>query len=83
VVAKCLTIRGSFVGTREDMLEALAYAVAGKVKADFELQPLSAINDVLQRLEHGEVASRVILDFSQMKPQKEATANRQVLVGSA
>ena len=35
----------------------------GKVQADIELQPLSAINDVLERLEHGKVASRVVIDF--------------------
>jgi D-arabinose 1-dehydrogenase-like Zn-dependent alcohol dehydrogenase len=40
-VAKCITIRGSFVGTREDMAETLAFAAEGKVKADIELQPLS------------------------------------------
>lgn len=63
VVANCITIRGSFVGTREDMAETLAFAAAGKVKADIELQPLSAINDVLDRLEHGKVPSRVVLEF--------------------
>ena len=46
MVANCITIRGSFVGTRGDMAEALAFAAEGKVKADIELQPLSAINDV-------------------------------------
>jgi propanol-preferring alcohol dehydrogenase len=64
VVANCITIRGSFVGTRADMAEALAFAASGKVKVDFELQPLSAINDVFDRLEHGKVPSRVVLDFS-------------------
>ena len=64
VVANCITIRGSFVGTRLDMAEALAFAVDGKVKADIELQPLSAINSVFERLKHGEVPSRVVLDFS-------------------
>jgi len=63
VVASCITIRGSFVGTRADMAEALALAVQGKVKADIELQPLSAINSVFDRLQHGDVASRVVLDF--------------------
>ena len=43
VVANCITIRGSFVGTRKDVAEALAFAAAGKVKADIELQPLSSI----------------------------------------
>jgi len=64
VVANCITIRGSFVGTRGDMAEALAFAADGKVKADIEMQPLSAINDVLTRLKEGDVASRVVIDFS-------------------
>jgi propanol-preferring alcohol dehydrogenase len=64
VVAKCITIRGSFVGNRQDMHEALSFAAQGKVKADIELQPLSAINEVLERLERGEVASRVVIDFT-------------------
>jgi propanol-preferring alcohol dehydrogenase len=64
VVANCITIRGSFVGTRKDMAEALAFAADGKVKADIELQPLSAINTVFERLEHGDVPSRVVLDFT-------------------
>jgi Zn-dependent alcohol dehydrogenases len=64
VVAKCLTIRGSFVGTRKDMAEALSFAVGGKVKADIEAQPLSSINEIFRRLEHGDVPSRVVLDFA-------------------
>jgi propanol-preferring alcohol dehydrogenase len=64
VVANCITIRGSFVGTRGDMAEALAFAAEGKVKADIELQPLSKINKIFDRLEHGDVPSRVVLDFA-------------------
>jgi propanol-preferring alcohol dehydrogenase len=64
VVANCITIRGSFVGNRADMAECLAFAAEGKVKADVELQPLSAINDVFERLRHGEVPSRVVIDFA-------------------
>ena len=64
VVANCITIRGSFVGTREDMAESLDFAVKGKVKADIELQPLSAINDIFKRLEHGDVPARVVIDYS-------------------
>jgi propanol-preferring alcohol dehydrogenase len=67
VVANCITIRGSFVGTRQDMAEALAFAVKGKVKADIELQPLSSINRIFDRLEHGDVPSRVVLDFAPAK----------------
>jgi propanol-preferring alcohol dehydrogenase len=67
VVANCITIRGSFVGTRQDMAEALAFAVKGKVKAHIELQPLSSINQIFDRLEHGDVPSRVVLDFAPAK----------------
>jgi len=63
VVANCITIRGSFVGTRLDMAEALSFAADGKVKADIELQPLSAINAIFGRLERGDVAARVVLEF--------------------
>jgi propanol-preferring alcohol dehydrogenase len=64
VGANCITIRGSFVGTRQDMAEALAFAVEGKVKADIEPQPLSEINQIFGRLEHGDVPSRVVLEFA-------------------
>jgi len=63
IVADCISIRGSFVGNREDLAEALRFAADGKVKADIELQPLAAINDVFKRLEHGDVAARVVLQF--------------------
>jgi alcohol dehydrogenase, propanol-preferring len=76
VVARCIIIRGSFVGTREDMAETLAFAAEGKVKADIELQPLSAINDIFNRLEHGKVAGRVVLDFT-------GKADDQTLKGQA
>lgn len=64
VVANCITVRGSFVGTRKDMAEALDFAVEGKVKADLEIQPLSSVNSIFDRLKDGEVASRVVLDFT-------------------
>jgi propanol-preferring alcohol dehydrogenase len=64
LVADCVSIRGSFVGNREDLAEALSFAAEGKVKADIELQPLSAINEVFSRLEHGEVPARVVLQFA-------------------
>jgi propanol-preferring alcohol dehydrogenase len=61
VVLKRLTIRGSIVGTRMDLQEALDFAVAGKVQARTETQPLEAINTVFARLRRGEVQGRVVL----------------------
>jgi len=63
VVANCITIRGSFVGNRADMAEALSFGARGQVKADIELQPLSAVNEVFARLQKGKVAGRVVLTF--------------------
>jgi propanol-preferring alcohol dehydrogenase len=64
VVFRCLTVRGSLVGTRADMKEALAFAAEGKVKANIETQPLSAINDVFERLKEGKVNGRVVLKIA-------------------
>lgn len=65
VVLKRLTIRGSIVGTRKDMQEALEFAAEGKVKADIETQPLEAINSVFERLKRGEVQGRVVLQLKE------------------
>jgi propanol-preferring alcohol dehydrogenase len=64
VVLKRLTIRGSIVGTRGDLAEALAFAAHGHVKATVETQPLEAINDVFARLRTGDVRGRVVLQVA-------------------
>ena len=63
VVLKRLTIRGSIVGTRLDLAEALAFAGAGKVGATVEIQPFERLNEVLVRLRRGAVRGRVVLDM--------------------
>ncbi|HEY1677666.1 MAG TPA: alcohol dehydrogenase AdhP [Candidatus Sulfotelmatobacter sp.] len=55
------TVRGSIVGTRLDLKEALAFAAQGKVKATIETLPLESINDVFERLKQGKVNGRVVL----------------------
>ncbi len=64
VVLKRLTIRGSIVGTRKDLQEAMQFAADGKVKATIELQPLDAINDVFARLKAGDVYGRIVLQIA-------------------
>ena len=63
VVLKRLTIRGSIVGTRADLVEALDFAARGKVRATFETQPLEAINDIFHRLDRGDINGRVVLQL--------------------
>lgn len=63
VVLNGHTLRGSIVGTRLDLEEALSFAAAGQVKATIETQPLESINDIFKRLKQGKVNGRVVLDF--------------------
>ena len=66
------TLRGSIVGTRLDLEEALAFAAEGKVKATIETVPLESINDVLSRLKRGDVRGRIVLDLAQKSVAKTA-----------
>lgn len=58
-----VTIRGSIVGTRLDLQEALDFAGQGKVKATVETEALDNINDVFARMHKGDIQGRVVLDF--------------------
>lgn len=64
VVLKRITVRGSIVGTRRDLDEAVAFAASGKVRSEFTTARLEDINDILAKLEHGKVDGRIVLDFS-------------------
>lgn len=63
VVLRGVTVRGSIVGTRLDLQEALAFAASGTVKATVEAARLEAINDVFERMQAGQIEGRVVLDF--------------------
>ena len=57
------TIRGSIVGTRKDMQEAIEFAVEGKVKATVHASKLENINAVFEELKKGEVDGRIVLEI--------------------
>ncbi|WP_262503778.1 alcohol dehydrogenase AdhP [Sphingosinithalassobacter sp. CS137] len=63
VVLKRVTIRGSIVGTRHDLAEAIAFAGEGKVKAHTATAPLEEVNEVLAALAGGKVEGRVVLSL--------------------
>lgn len=64
VVLKRITLRGSIVGTRRDLDEAIAFAVDGKVKAEITKAPLRDINAIFAKLKAGKIEGRVVLDFT-------------------
>ncbi len=59
-----ITIRGSIVGTRSDLQEALDFAAEGKVKATVATDTLDNINDVFQRMIDGKIEGRIVLDMA-------------------
>jgi propanol-preferring alcohol dehydrogenase len=64
VVLKRITVRGSIVGTRRDLAEALAFAAEGKVKAHIHRTGLDDINRVFAALKTGQVDGRMVLDLA-------------------
>jgi len=64
VVLKRITVRGSIVGTRRDLDEAIAFAAEGKVQAEVTTAPLSQINAIFDRMKAGKIDGRVVLDFN-------------------
>lgn len=58
-----VTVKGSIVGTRIDMKEALEFAARGKVKAQIETAPLSEINNIFKNMEQGKINGRIVLEF--------------------
>jgi propanol-preferring alcohol dehydrogenase len=61
VVLKRITLRGSIVGGRQDLAEALAFAADGKVRATIRRADLADINQVFADLRKGTVDGRVVI----------------------
>jgi propanol-preferring alcohol dehydrogenase len=58
-----ITVRGSIVGTRNDMQEALAFAGEGKVKATVKSDRIENINEIFQKMIDGKIEGRIVLDM--------------------
>ncbi len=60
-VLKRITVRGSIVGTRQDLEESLQFAVEGKVTPHFSWESLENINAIFHRMEAGQIDGRIVL----------------------
>jgi alcohol dehydrogenase, propanol-preferring len=80
VVLKRITIRGSIVGTRHDLDEAIAFAAEGKVSAHCEITTLERINIVLSDLKANRIDGRMVLDLvpdeNRLRPPARHGQNR-------
>jgi alcohol dehydrogenase, propanol-preferring len=83
VVLKRITIRGSIVGTRHDLDEAIAFAVEGKVAADIEMATLDGVNAVLADLKVGRVRGRKVLQLAAWENRLNAPKTRALAESGA
>jgi propanol-preferring alcohol dehydrogenase len=67
IVLKRVTIRGSIVGTRKDMAEALDFAARGLVKCDVHMDKLENINKIVDDLRAGKIKGRTVIEFIKEK----------------
>jgi alcohol dehydrogenase, propanol-preferring len=63
IVLKRITVRGSIVGTRNDLREALAFAGEGMVASHFSWDALENINAIFDRMKAGQIDGRVVLQM--------------------
>jgi propanol-preferring alcohol dehydrogenase len=64
VVLKALTVRGSIVGTRLDLADALSFAGEGLVHAHVKPEKIEDINDIFKRMHAGTIDGRIVLDIT-------------------
>ena len=64
VVLKRITVRGSIVGGRHDLDEAIGFAARGQVKAEIATTPLESVNAVFADLKAGRITGRMVFDMA-------------------
>lgn len=63
VILKDLRIRGSAVGNRQDVLEALAFAERGQVKPIIKVHKLEQLQDIFAQMAKGDIAGRMVVEI--------------------
>jgi alcohol dehydrogenase, propanol-preferring len=58
-----LTVRGSIVGTRKDMAEAVDFFARGKIHPTYSVRPMADINAIFGEMEQGAIDGRIVLDL--------------------
>lgn len=59
-----ITVRGSIVGTRVDMMEALEFFRMGKIENNVQLETIDKIDEVMTLMDQGKLPGRVVFDFT-------------------
>ena len=63
MVLNRFTVRGSIVGTRKDLQEAIDYAVEGKVHTTAHKVKLEDVNKVFEDMKLNKIDGRMVIDM--------------------
>ncbi|EXJ53067.1 MAG: zinc-dependent alcohol dehydrogenase [Microbacterium sp. 69-7] len=63
IVLRAITIRGSIVGTRQDMIEALDFYARGQIHPTVHVENLEDVNDIFERMEKGQIDGRIVMRY--------------------
>ncbi|WP_102159834.1 alcohol dehydrogenase AdhP [Zhihengliuella halotolerans] len=63
IVLKGLTIRGSIVGTRQDMEEALDFYARGLIHPTYSKRPLEDVNAIFDEMRHAKIDGRMVIEY--------------------
>ncbi|KAF7527292.1 hypothetical protein PCG10_003119 [Penicillium crustosum] len=64
-VVKMVTIRGSYVGNRQDGVEAVEFFERGLINAPFKTVPLKDLPEVFELMKQGKIVGRYVLEIPQ------------------
>ncbi|KAJ6053742.1 uncharacterized protein N7446_009754 [Penicillium canescens] len=62
-VVKMINIKGSYVGNRQDGVEAVDFFARGLIKAPYKTVPLKELPAVFELMEQGKIAGRYVLEI--------------------
>jgi alcohol dehydrogenase, propanol-preferring len=56
-----ISVIGSIVGTRADLLDVFALHAAGQTRVIYETRPLDSVNESIREVLHGNAKARIVL----------------------
>lgn len=62
-VLRGITVRGSIVGTRQDLVEVFALHAQGRTTVEYKTRDLASVNEDFEAVEAGEVNARLVYRF--------------------
>ncbi|RHZ67321.1 zinc-dependent alcohol dehydrogenase [Aspergillus thermomutatus] len=62
-VVRMINIKGSYVGNRQDGVEAIDFFARGLIKAPFKTAPLEDLPKIYELMEQGKIAGRYVLEL--------------------